>query len=140
MRRNPKHQSPQAKRLNLMIVSIATTHSTQTTDTISTPSQRKGVWLLHDRGTHRFAETLSSCCFPGAVGSFCCFYRVIDWPTSNPHNLPFYGLYLLIEGYLLLNCRLLGLQVCLAYALASCFRMVHVNSLWSFVAQLQFRG
>ena len=32
-------------------------------------------------------------------------------PTCNPNNLQFYGLYLLIKGYLLLNCRLLEPQV-----------------------------
>ena len=31
--------------------------------------------------------------------------------TCNPNNLQFYGLYLLIKGYLLLNCRLLEPQV-----------------------------
>ena len=32
-------------------------------------------------------------------------------PTCNLNNLQFYGLYLLIKGYLLLNCRLLEPQV-----------------------------
>ena len=31
--------------------------------------------------------------------------------TCNPNNLQFYGLYLVIKGYLLLNCRLLEPQV-----------------------------
>ena len=31
--------------------------------------------------------------------------------TCNPNNLQFYGLYLRIKGYLLLNCRLLEPQV-----------------------------
>ena len=31
--------------------------------------------------------------------------------TCNPKNLQFYGFYLLIKGYLLLNCRLLEPQV-----------------------------
>ena len=31
--------------------------------------------------------------------------------TCNPNNLQFYGLYLLIKGYLLLDCRLLEPQV-----------------------------
>ena len=33
--------------------------------------------------------------------------------TCNPNNLQFYGLYLLIKGYLLLNCRFLEPQVSL---------------------------
>ena len=49
----------------------------------------------------------------------------------NPKNLQFYGLYLLIKGYLLLNCRLLEPQVgTTVYYGHACLLVLAVGPLW----------
>ena len=67
-------------------------------------------------------------------------------PTCNPNNQQFYGLYLLIKGYLLLNCRFLEPQVGrqrkevnIKKTPAAVPRTALGAMLWSFAKRLGFR-